>query len=144
MRLQRARKFRPGGGIGFVILARDNVTAIKTNNKLGNKMTNHTPEPTILDRLNHLADGLDNLRDNSKDDYDRGYIGAMIEEVELMISSAPRISFKDFAAVTAQRDELLNTLKQITHLRMPTNKPSKLVDLIERKALQAIAKCEFK
>lgn len=41
-------------------------------------MSEHTPEPTILDRLNHLADGLDNLRDNSKDDYSRGYIGGMI------------------------------------------------------------------
>lgn len=54
-------------------------------------MANHTPEQNILDRLNHLADGLDNLRNNSKDDYDRGYIGAMIEEVELMTSLAPRI-----------------------------------------------------
>jgi hypothetical protein len=54
-------------------------------------MSNHTHEQNILDRLNHLADGLDNLRNNSKDDYDRGYIGAMIEEVELIISLAPRI-----------------------------------------------------
>lgn len=54
-------------------------------------MANHTPEQNILDRLNHWADGLDNLRNNSKDDYDRAYIGAMIEEVELMISLAPRI-----------------------------------------------------
>ena len=122
-------------------------------------MTNHTPEPTILDRLNHLADGLNNLRDNSKDDYDRGYIAAMMEKVDLMISNVceefnnangpmhmgePVISnpFMDkLAAVTAQRDELLEALNGIA------STPDRGADIYEKLtgiAKEAIAKCEAK
>lgn len=122
-------------------------------------MTNHTPEPTILDRLNHLADGLNNLRDNSKDDYDRGYIAAMMEEVDLMISNVceefnnangpmhmgePVISnpFMDkLAAVTAQRDELLATMHKIACLGNGDKFGNSDGNLI---AQDAIAKCEVK
>lgn len=130
-------------------------------------MTNHTPEPTILERLNHLADGLNNLRDNSKDDYDRGYIGA---EVELMISNAceefnnangpmhmgePVISnpFMDkLAAVTAQRDELLAALKQSDSALTKDLGDLELLDVFKQATVMvknakqimrdAIAKCE--
>ena len=122
-------------------------------------MTNHTPEPTILERLNHLSDGLNNLRDNSKDDYDRGYIGAMIEEVELMISNAceefnnangpmqmgePVISnpFMDkLAAVTAQRDEMLEAMRKLACLGNGDTYGNSDGNLI---AQDASAKCEVK
>ena len=78
-------------------------------------MSEHTPEPTILDRLNHLADGLDNLRDNSKDDYSRGYIGAMIEEVERISA----LHADMLAAVTAKSDDTLKAKHDEPFAKIP-------------------------
>lgn len=54
--------------------------------KHGKPVTNLYRHPSLLlDRLNHLADGLDNARNNADDAYNRGYLGAMLEDVEAMI-----------------------------------------------------------
>lgn len=43
----------------------------------------------LKDTLNRLANGLDNLKDNARDEYDRNYIKAMLKDVDAILTAAP-------------------------------------------------------
>lgn len=75
-----------GEQIGVLVRRPDGSVAMVEN--LG-RVTWAQPDtiPVERDQLNRLADGLENLKGNARDNYDRDYIGAMLKEVDDLLAS---------------------------------------------------------